>query len=296
MHAAVGPDRAARAAARASDAARLATDARARRATLIAEADATVADAEPRRRHVRSSDASRDCGDGAQVADRRADDDAAVDDGWSTRLADRCGGLGELDEKEREVVRLRFGLERRRAADAAGDRRPPAPVARARPADRIAREGQAAALERAAAEVASTDGIAESDACDRHYTDHDLARSATIPAGKPVESDGVRRVVRCDCWREQARRAAACRARIPPRYQHCDLDNFRDYNESLERAPSARARALRRRVPGRSTRACSLDGHAGRRQDPSCRRRAEARDPARRAPAACSTTRASCSR
>ena len=58
----------------------------------------------------------------------------------------RCArAMGELDPKEREVMRTAFRARRGRAADAAGDRRPAAPVARARPPDRVAREGEAAA-------------------------------------------------------------------------------------------------------------------------------------------------------
>lgn len=43
---------------------------------------------------------------------------------------------------------------------------------------------------------------------------------------KPVETEGVRRVVPCDC--QQATRAGALlrQARIPERYEHCALENF----------------------------------------------------------------------
>lgn len=47
---------------------------------------------------------------------------------------------------------------------------------------------------------------------------------------------GVRRVVRCDCWRERVGQTRLADANIPRRYQHCTLDNFLAYNESLERA------------------------------------------------------------
>ncbi len=54
---------------------------------------------------------------------------------------------------------------------------------------------------------------------------------------KTVEQGGVRRVVRCDCWREQSIRRRLAEARIPKRYQHCDLSNFITYsNEKLIRA------------------------------------------------------------
>lgn len=59
---------------------------------------------------------------------------------------------------------------------------------------------------------------------------------------KARERDGVRRVDRCDCWREQVTTRLFADARIPRRYQHCDFANFRDYNESLKRA---KARAIR---------------------------------------------------
>ena len=60
---------------------------------------------------------------------------------------------------------------------------------------------------------------------------------------KPIEDDGVRRVVRCDCWRESIGRQRLAEAHIPRRYQHCTLTNFAAYNESLERA-AAHARRL----------------------------------------------------
>ena len=59
---------------------------------------------------------------------------------------------------------------------------------------------------------------------------------------KAHERDGVRRVERCDCWREHVTARLFADARIPRRYQHCDFANFRDYSESLRRA---RARAAK---------------------------------------------------
>lgn len=54
---------------------------------------------------------------------------------------------------------------------------------------------------------------------------------------KPIEEAGRRRVERCDCWRASLTDRVLGDARIPRRYQHCDLDNFLTYgNESLERA------------------------------------------------------------
>jgi DNA replication protein DnaC len=61
---------------------------------------------------------------------------------------------------------------------------------------------------------------------------------------KPVEHEGRRRVVRCDCWKATLTGRVLAEARVPRRYQHCDLQNFVTYgNESLERAV-ARARRL----------------------------------------------------
>ncbi len=60
---------------------------------------------------------------------------------------------------------------------------------------------------------------------------------------KPVDEDGIRRVVRCDCWRENVGRQHLSDANIPKRYLHCTLDNFAAYNESLEKAV-AKARRL----------------------------------------------------
>jgi DNA replication protein DnaC len=63
---------------------------------------------------------------------------------------------------------------------------------------------------------------------------------------KPVDVKGVRRVVRCECWREQVGHDRLANANIPKRYQHCTLANFSAYNESLERALEQA-----RRVPDR---------------------------------------------
>jgi DNA replication protein DnaC len=55
---------------------------------------------------------------------------------------------------------------------------------------------------------------------------------------KPVDDpiSGIRRVVRCDCWRDNVSYRRLSDANIPKRYQHCTLGNFTAYNESLERA------------------------------------------------------------
>ena len=54
---------------------------------------------------------------------------------------------------------------------------------------------------------------------------------------KAVEQDGVRRMERCDCWREEFIRRRLAQAGIPRQYEHCDLSNFIMYpNEKLLRA------------------------------------------------------------
>ncbi len=47
---------------------------------------------------------------------------------------------------------------------------------------------------------------------------------------------GVRRVTRCDCWRENIGQRRLADANIPKRYQHCTIGNFTAYNDSLVRA------------------------------------------------------------
>lgn len=46
---------------------------------------------------------------------------------------------------------------------------------------------------------------------------------------KAVTDNGVRRVVRCDCWRQGATTRLLEDARIPPRYRACDLETFLTY-------------------------------------------------------------------
>lgn len=51
---------------------------------------------------------------------------------------------------------------------------------------------------------------------------------------KAIETEGVRRVVRCDCWRDGLTQRQLDSARIPPRYRRCSLDTFVTYpNERL---------------------------------------------------------------
>ncbi len=65
---------------------------------------------------------------------------------------------------------------------------------------------------------------------------------------KPAERNGVRQVVRCDCWRERAGQQRLADANIPQRYQHCTIATFAAYNESLERA-AAHARRVAETFP-----------------------------------------------
>jgi DNA replication protein DnaC len=59
---------------------------------------------------------------------------------------------------------------------------------------------------------------------------------------KPVDINGQRRVVRCDCWRDSVGHQRLAAANIPARYQHCTIANFTAYNEKLEQAARAAAR------------------------------------------------------
>jgi DNA replication protein DnaC len=43
---------------------------------------------------------------------------------------------------------------------------------------------------------------------------------------KPVEVDGVRRMTPCDCQNVERSASLLKQARIPPRYEHCELANF----------------------------------------------------------------------
>jgi DNA replication protein DnaC len=79
---------------------------------------------------------------------------------------------------------------------------------------------------------------------------------------KPVDEKGVRRVVRCECWRDQLGQNRLANANIPKRYQHCSLDNLRAYNDSLREAV-AKARSFVEGFPGRVDRGLLLLGHAG---------------------------------
>jgi DNA replication protein DnaC len=78
---------------------------------------------------------------------------------------------------------------------------------------------------------------------------------------KPVDAQGVRRVVRCDCWREQIGQHRLADANLPKRYLHCTLANFAAYNESLEQAV-AKARRVAESFPV-TGRGLLLEGQPG---------------------------------
>lgn len=54
---------------------------------------------------------------------------------------------------------------------------------------------------------------------------------------KAIESNGVRRVERCDCWRDSLTERLLKDAHIPPRYRRCTLDSLITYpNERFMKA------------------------------------------------------------
>jgi len=54
---------------------------------------------------------------------------------------------------------------------------------------------------------------------------------------KPIEVDGIRRVTQCDCQNLERAALLLKQARIPPRYEHCELENF-DVRKSRETGQS----------------------------------------------------------
>lgn len=81
---------------------------------------------------------------------------------------------------------------------------------------------------------------------------------------KPVDGGAageLRRVARCDCRRDAESRLRLAGAQIPKRYEHCSLDNFTAYNESLERAV-AKARRVAETFPA-APRGLFFEGQPG---------------------------------
>ena len=53
---------------------------------------------------------------------------------------------------------------------------------------------------------------------------------------KAIDDNGVRRVVRCDCWKASVATSLLNEARIPARYNRCELSNFEQNFDSLRDA------------------------------------------------------------
>jgi DNA replication protein DnaC len=66
---------------------------------------------------------------------------------------------------------------------------------------------------------------------------------------KAVHTEGVRRVVRCDCWRDGLTERLLDEARIPPRYRKCGLDTFVTYPNERLLAAVTRARRFADEFP-----------------------------------------------
>ena len=75
-----------------------------------------------------------------------------------------------------------------------------------------------------------------------------LCQACDDTGWKPLDEQGVRRVVRCECWREQVGQHRLADANIPKRYEHCTLASFSAYNESLDQAV-AKARRVAEGFP-----------------------------------------------
>ena len=60
---------------------------------------------------------------------------------------------------------------------------------------------------------------------------------------KPVDEKGIRRVVRCECWRDKTVKQALADVRIPARYERCEFSNFVTYpNDRLLNAVASAKR------------------------------------------------------
>ena len=60
---------------------------------------------------------------------------------------------------------------------------------------------------------------------------------------KSIEHDGMERVVRCDCWRDDLVSRLMSEARIPPRFARAELDNF-EHDMDTQRAAWRKAVAF----------------------------------------------------
>ncbi len=79
---------------------------------------------------------------------------------------------------------------------------------------------------------------------------------------KPVEEHGVRRVDRCDCWRQGLSARLLEQARVPPRYRKCELDAFVTYPNEKLLAAVKQARRFAEAFPA-TTRGLCLIGPPG---------------------------------
>jgi DNA replication protein DnaC len=72
---------------------------------------------------------------------------------------------------------------------------------------------------------------------------NDMCELCDDTGWKPEDENGTRRVVRCECWREQTVKQALVQASIPPRYQRCEFSNFVTYpNDRLLNAVASARR------------------------------------------------------
>lgn len=60
---------------------------------------------------------------------------------------------------------------------------------------------------------------------------------------KSIDVDGVERVVRCDCWRDDVASKILADARIPPRFARAELDNF-EHDMNTQRTAWRKATAF----------------------------------------------------
>jgi DNA replication protein DnaC len=75
---------------------------------------------------------------------------------------------------------------------------------------------------------------------------------------RSVDRDGVRRVERCDCWRERVTSGLLGLARIPPRYARCTLENFVVYENEKLKLALAQARKFADAFPAVSKGLCLI--------------------------------------
>ena len=69
--------------------------------------------------------------------------------------------------------------------------------------------------------------------------DHDICSICHGTGWKAFQDGDVERVTRCDCWRDKNVQKMLRDARIPKKYDGCDLENFQTSNDILVRALNA---------------------------------------------------------